>query len=395
MSEQQSMLDELFQTNQPKISDQIAGAILELANANLASKMTCPTFFVVPLAGKTSTVCEAARSALTGFQKKGVSLPLVEICLSAEDLIKSGINLDCPDLKLQCFAIDTRSVESVKDKLKESLWPVWALAPAGPTVSRQDLLCNLVFTLSAKNDSANNCKPRRRLLALKDHGFFSPVQKPPQKDISIFSYDHGGGHFYRYRFSNSKITALPPPLEELRRFLWTVAADCPNHFFKTGPRMSAIDWKTEIKCDLIEDHQISKLAREALVEPRYKAAHDNVEVYCVENDISTVAVEIPVWLEPGELKAFSSLFSPHEALTGHIDIMRCVDGRIEIWDYKPNAAQETTAGLQVFLYAIAVAIRTSMPLAMFRCGYFDGDTAFTFDPSKTSISLFDETSKTL
>jgi hypothetical protein len=67
-------------------------------------------------------------------------------------------------------------------------------------------------------------------------------------------------------------------------------------------------------------------------------------------------------------------------------LLRCAEGRIEIWDYKPRAAQETEAGLQVLLYAVATSIRTELPLALFRCGYFDGQEAFVFEPATVRLT---------
>lgn len=127
----------------------------------------------------------------------------------------------------------------------------------------------------------------------------------------------------------------------------------------------------------------------ALIPAKYESSHTNIEVYLLENDPGTVACEVRVWLESGELTEYTQLFSTSECLTGHIDILRYQNNRIEIWDYKPGAAAQEYARLQVFLYAVALSVRTSISLRTFLCGYFDRTRAYSFSPSKSEFG--DET----
>ncbi len=59
---------------------------------------------------------------------------------------------------------------------------------------------------------------------------------------------------------------------------------------------------------------------------------------------------------------------------------------IGVWDYKPRAAAERDAHIQVFLYALMLALRTGLPLTAFLCGYFDEKDAYIFRPSEARLT---------
>ena len=69
------------------------------------------------------------------------------------------------------------------------------------------------------------------------------------------------------------------------------------------------------------------------------------------------------------MKDYRAIFNTDDALTGHIDILRIERWEIAIWDYKPKAAKETMAQVQVFLYAYMLSVRTGIKLSDFICGY--------------------------
>jgi len=115
-----------------------------------------------------------------------------------------------------------------------------------------------------------------------------------------------------------------------------------------------------------------------------------VQVFMLENDGSTIAMEVPLWITPEEMD--EGLIKIDEPLTGHIDVLRIEGGRIWIWDYKPNASLEKFASTQVFMYAYMLSKRTGIPLDSFRCGYFDSANAYIFKPNisflKSSLRQF-------
>ena len=77
---------------------------------------------------------------------------------------------------------------------------------------------------------------------------------------------------------------------------------------------------------------------------------------------------------------YEELFGTTEPLTGHIDLVTIEDGKIWVWDYKPNAHKEKYADTQVYFQSLMLSKRTGIPLDKFRCGYFDWDRAYMFKP---------------
>jgi hypothetical protein len=189
------------------------------------------------------------------------------------------------------------------------------------------------------------------------------------------------GWFYHYRMHCSKSDALcNNGLSSLQAFMEKMMGDCPDHYFQEGPRSSALRFDVNTDLIKVDGHEVCKLAELGVGCGRYKTAHSNVEVYMLETDASTIAVEVPIWLMPHELEVYRALFDCEDPLSGHIDVLRVEDGHVWIWDYKPNAEKEKYADCQVLFYAIMLSKRTGIPLEKFRCGYFDEKTAFIFKP---------------
>ena len=200
------------------------------------------------------------------------------------------------------------------------------------------------------------------------------------------SFKHGW--FYHYRVHVPKKKELcDNGLGNLGLFMEKMFDACPDHYFTTGPRSSALRFNVGVCPIQIGGHEVSKLAELGLKYGRYRTAHSNVEVYMLENDAHTIGVEVPIWLMPYELEMYRSLFDSEEPLTGHIDILRVEDGKVWIWDYKPNADKEKYAHCQVLFYALMLSKRTGIPLEKFRCGYFDENTAFVFKPEVDQINV--------
>lgn len=193
------------------------------------------------------------------------------------------------------------------------------------------------------------------------------------------SFKHGW--FYHYRLHVPKTESLcNNGLGGLKNYMEKMMEDCPDHYFQCEPRSSALKFDVQTNHTRVDGHEVCKLAELGAQSTRYKTAHSNVEVYMLENDASTVAVEIPVWLHPHELSWYKKLFDSEEPLSGHIDLLRVEEGLVWVWDYKPNAAKEKYAHCQTLFYAIMLSKRTGIPLDKFRCGYFDEETAFLFKP---------------
>ena len=189
------------------------------------------------------------------------------------------------------------------------------------------------------------------------------------------------GWFYHYRIHMPKTEKLcNNGLSSLQVFMEKMLTTCPDHYFQSGPRGSALRFDIETKKVRIDGHEVCRLAELGLKHGRYKTAHSNVEVYMLENDLKTIGVELPIWLLPHEMELYRKFFDCEEPLTGHIDILRIEEDSIWIWDYKPNAEKEKHAGCQLLFYAIMLSKRTGIPIERFRCGYFDENSAFLFKP---------------
>ena len=138
-----------------------------------------------------------------------------------------------------------------------------------------------------------------------------------------------------------------------------------------------------------KNHEICELTKLGLKEnkERYSTSHSKVGVFMLENDNKTIAMEIPVWLSLNEFPSLKSLLKSDKPLTGHIDLLRIEDGKLWVWDYKPNANEEEYAATQIFFYALMLNKRTGIPLNMIRCGYFDDRHVFLFKPDLKMLNV--------
>ncbi|MFH1332212.1 MAG: PD-(D/E)XK nuclease family protein [archaeon] len=203
--------------------------------------------------------------------------------------------------------------------------------------------------------------------------------------IKHASFEHGW--FYHYRVHNKKAELLNNGLNPLKNYLYHIFDDCPNEYFEKGPRGSKLRFKIGITPKEVTGHEVSLLTRYGLEqnEGRYNSNHSKVQVFMLENDDKTVAVEVPIWIKEDEIEDYINIFKTREPLTGHIDLLRFEDGNIWVWDYKPNAHREEYATTQTYFYALMLSKRTGLPLNHFRCGYFDSHYAYVFKPEPNAI----------
>lgn len=199
------------------------------------------------------------------------------------------------------------------------------------------------------------------------------------------SLKHGGYEAYQFRIHKSKLSKLcTGELDRLKQFLQDVMVECPHEHFLEGPRSSVLKFKLPVKL-INEPNHVEILARIGLESNYYDNAHMNVQMFMLAYDSKTVAIETPLWLLPEEYESFKETFSSEKPLSGHIDILSIENGKIWIWDYKPNAHREKYAATQVYFYALMLSKRTGIPLENFMCGYFDDKNTYTFSPSEITI----------
>lgn len=201
------------------------------------------------------------------------------------------------------------------------------------------------------------------------------------------SFKHGW--FYHYRFCEDKINILcNSNFSTLKDYFYNMLTSCPHDYFLSGPRSSSL--KFDLNTDICEEKlsKLSLLTKEALNWKNYKTAHSNVEVFMLNYDKNTLAVEIPIWILPEEYPMFSDLFIDEKnPLSGHIDILQIIDGKIWILDFKPKAHLEKFAKTQTYMYAVMLSKRTGISLENFMCGYFDENTSYTFSPSLSELNV--------
>ncbi len=204
------------------------------------------------------------------------------------------------------------------------------------------------------------------------------------------SFDHKGG-WYHYRIHSLKLSNLcKGNLLPLKAYLEEMFRNCPHEYFDSGPRSSSLKFKlNNLDLKNIKGHEVCQLTKLGLEKngERYGSAHSKVQVFMLENDNNTIAVEVPLWLMPDEANFYQSLFKTDEPLTGHIDLLKVENGKIFVLDYKPNAYSERYASTQVYFYALMLSKRTKIPLEKFRCGYFDSDYCFLFKPDECRLPV--------
>ncbi|MBM3199699.1 PD-(D/E)XK nuclease family protein [Candidatus Woesearchaeota archaeon] len=205
--------------------------------------------------------------------------------------------------------------------------------------------------------------------------------------ISHTSFKHGW--YYHYRIHDDKAANLTNGFISLKDYLYKVFKNCPNDYFDKGPRGSALKFKLPLGIKQEVGHEVSMLTKYGLEvnDERFSSNHSKVQMFMLEHDHKTIAIEVPLWAECSEIDHFKDVFRCEEPLTGHIDVLRIEDGKIWIWDYKPNARLEEYAATQTYFYALMLSKRTGIPLENFMCGYFDSAYAFMFKPEKNVIKV--------
>lgn len=206
--------------------------------------------------------------------------------------------------------------------------------------------------------------------------------------IRINSFFHSW--YYHYRLHEDHLTESPSFCHPVGDFLHSLFEQCPDEYFRSGVRSSHIKKKLPLTPHEIKHHMLIRRAREGKQSQRFKTAHSNVNVHILETETTALAVEVPLWFTPDEMKSYELFFGSAEPLTGHIDLLSFDDQYVWIWDYKPNACKEKYASMQLYLYAQMLSRRTEIPLTMIRCGYFDDQTCLVFDPASIPLSEITE-----
>lgn len=76
--------------------------------------------------------------------------------------------------------------------------------------------------------------------------------------------------------------------------------------------------------------------------------------------------------------------TPQKTIAGHIDLLQWKFDTLYILDFKPIAKKENKQKVasQLMLYAMALSVRTGVPVDRMRCAWFDGEDFYSFRPQK-------------
>jgi len=334
----------------------------ELARSRLNGNLKNPNLFVLPQ-GEACPASTAVGRQLCDWLGREFRITAFDLALPPQD--RAGAPAE-----YLCIAIDSSQPETVRDALKERLWP------AGPKAPPQATLDDILHGRHEKTT------PDFRL---EDYGLFVPFRTRRHDTIRTHSFAHRPA-FYRYRVAMARTGGLPEPMAD---YLHTLFANCPNHLFReTVFRASGVGrgrLGIDIPLTRVRDHGIIALAGRSRGFREVSSRHENLQKYFLEHDLATIACEVPVWMESWEFTDYPHILGTRAPLTGHIDVLRHeADGRLGVWDYKPHAAAERNAHIQVFLYALMLSLRTGLPLSAFHCGYFDETDAYLFRPTEAT-----------
>ena len=200
------------------------------------------------------------------------------------------------------------------------------------------------------------------------------------------------GWDYHYKIETEKVeTVQRKGFTNLATFLHTVRKERPDTYFTDGPRSSQIKTPFNISYEKTP-HKVCYFARMGVESNYYDDNHMNVQMFMLGYDTQTFAMEVPVWIEPKEVKKYEDIFNTDKPLTGHIDLLGVEKDNIWIWDYKPKAHNEKKAHHQVLLYTFMIHLRTGIPLQRLKCGYFDDKNAYAINPeSITNLNKYVKT----
>ena len=209
---------------------------------------------------------------------------------------------------------------------------------------------------------------------------------------------------YKFQLHKGKINLfINKYFSGLRNYLENVVEDCPDSLFNNSSRGSSVKLAGvdfgKVGMGKRENYAC-KLAKLALgMTDDNRKRHDVLQSFMLTNDSCTVACEVPVYLLPDEIKYYgfindgcgesdSKCKDSSKAITGHIDLVQLKFGMIYVLDFKPYASKEKLEKVmsQLFVYALALSVRTGIWLRNFRCAWFDSSAYYEFNPNEIILA---------
>lgn len=178
------------------------------------------------------------------------------------------------------------------------------------------------------------------------------------------------GLTYTMKLHRPKLLMKTVSFPGLRKYLFWLKDNSPDKYFEDGLRSSSLKTATgpDVKIDRKYNAACRMTALALKLARNNRERHSVVEDFFLINDLSTVAVEVPVWYWDKK----------EGGISGHIDIIQIRNNRLYILDYKPEARKQRYFSSQLNSYAKALSYRTKIPLEQISCAFFDENQYYEF-----------------
>ena len=198
---------------------------------------------------------------------------------------------------------------------------------------------------------------------------------------------------YKFQYHQAKLKMFVKDyFSGLTRYFKEIPKKCPDEMFLSGrARGSRIKLDFPVKAKRKTNYACQLAGLALTMTKNNRERHEVVQDFMLANDTATLACEVPVYLysrEAGKFGFFKdSGLDLEQGVTGHIDLVQLRYGYIHLLDFKPEAVKEKHAMAQLFLYALALSMRTGIWLRNFVCGWFDEKDYFEFRPADIVLKM--------
>jgi hypothetical protein len=309
-----------------------------------------------------------------------------------------------------CRACDRRFTPGPR-ALRNKTYPIGEILEALTDYNRGHSLEEVSRRLSSRHGHAINPATISRWLSahpglttyrrLRAQGrtLFSPPQlirivKLYHAQVYEFGYHRAKLAFVREGTLDDRRTG-DTTFAPLADFLENVPRSCPHDLFRRddGARASKLprDFLNFDRLIVMEKRNTATDAA-ALIIPSVGSNHDRhprLQRFMLANDSTTIAVEVPIWLNEDDIAALEARYRitiiPKEPIdparpdgghkprqiTGHIDFLQARNGAIHILDYKPDARTNKPIA-QLTIYALALTrLVPSLRFFDIKCAWFN------------------------
>ena len=212
----------------------------------------------------------------------------------------------------------------------------------------------------------------------KDTLTFLKLRKKYNIDPTTLTTIHNFHHrqVYPFTYHHLKLNIHSKQRPELRRYINWIERSLDRDMFLSGPRCSSLDVDHNTKPDEKQNivPELTRLALNSQPKNSNKSPHEIVEQFFLINDSTTVATELPVFIQPKETD-----LKFDKPITGHIDLVQIRYDNLYILDYKPNLNRPERHASQLHLYKEAIQRRTSIPEHKIHTAVFNRHSYYGFE----------------